>query len=394
MTDGGYYAIKGFEYQIDKTVFEILESTNETDPIGVEIIEDISSKNFVIQVKYQETQAFTPSKIKTPVINLLNNFRDDNEKNYFLYASFASYKRYEKFVGEDRHLSLKNLNKILGNKKDQFSKKIKNDFIKKFVLDFAPDFQQQFQQVIRKLQDEELGLASNTDEAIFYYSNIVDYIRKKITKTINPEDRVINRKELMDYVKSGKNIIFNSAFLEFKGEEKYLAFIKKKFSKIIRKEENLVMLGKVKHDPSYNMGKLILAVVEDYKGKKPQIDINPITFVVPDDHVEEAKKVIVGYDVNFNDGYENISFNSSIFFEKPLKEKKTLSNGRATETLERISFEMRLISESTFDSIVDYQNTPQMIYAFDHNIPERFESLPSVCVEGLSTKQIYEAIKF
>ena len=70
MTDGGYYAIKGFEYQIDKTILEILKGDDETT-ICLEQIQDINSDNYVMQVKYKETQKYTPSKIRNPVIQLM-----------------------------------------------------------------------------------------------------------------------------------------------------------------------------------------------------------------------------------------------------------------------------------------------------------------------------------
>ena len=70
--DGGYYAIKGFEYQVSKTILEILESENDDLEINIEQVQDIDSKDFVMQVKYKETQKFTPSKIKAPTIQLIN----------------------------------------------------------------------------------------------------------------------------------------------------------------------------------------------------------------------------------------------------------------------------------------------------------------------------------
>ena len=34
--DGGYYAIKGFEYQIDKNILEILKETDVNKPVNIE----------------------------------------------------------------------------------------------------------------------------------------------------------------------------------------------------------------------------------------------------------------------------------------------------------------------------------------------------------------------
>ena len=70
MTDGGYYAIKGFEFQIDKTILEIFNAKDAV-PICLEQIQDINSNNFVIQVKYKETQSYTPAKIKEELLSIV-----------------------------------------------------------------------------------------------------------------------------------------------------------------------------------------------------------------------------------------------------------------------------------------------------------------------------------
>lgn len=59
--DGGYYAVKGFLYQYDKTIFEILK--NPETEIKFELVQDINYEDYVIQIKHKETQDFYNSKI-------------------------------------------------------------------------------------------------------------------------------------------------------------------------------------------------------------------------------------------------------------------------------------------------------------------------------------------
>jgi len=54
--NGGYYAIKGFTYQFDKSLLEVL--ANQSKQIEIEQIQDIGIEGFYIQVKYKETQYF------------------------------------------------------------------------------------------------------------------------------------------------------------------------------------------------------------------------------------------------------------------------------------------------------------------------------------------------
>lgn len=45
--EGGYYAIKGFLYQYDKVILEIL-SRDEGVPVYIERIQDIDCENYVL----------------------------------------------------------------------------------------------------------------------------------------------------------------------------------------------------------------------------------------------------------------------------------------------------------------------------------------------------------
>mgnify|MGYP001492866254 CR=1 FL=1 len=67
--DGGYYAIKGFEFQIDKTLEEVLNASENNLAIRLEQIQDIDSDDFVMQVKYKEA-----TKLILRALNLKSNF--------------------------------------------------------------------------------------------------------------------------------------------------------------------------------------------------------------------------------------------------------------------------------------------------------------------------------
>jgi len=84
--DGGYYAIKGFEYQIDKTILELLKSENTS--INIEQIQDIDSDNFVMQVKYKETAKLVPSEVNTPIVSLIEDFKKDSSKKIHFICIF------------------------------------------------------------------------------------------------------------------------------------------------------------------------------------------------------------------------------------------------------------------------------------------------------------------
>jgi hypothetical protein len=231
--DGGYYAIKGFEYQIDKAILEILNTSDENQKINIENIQDIDSESFVMQVKYKEQAKFSPSKIQAPVIQLINEFRNENTKKYYLYAFFGDLNGYDDFVDKNKKIDFKKLNEILGNseetKKSNISDSEKNSFIEQFRLDFSPTFQEQFNQILNKLKADYKF--KNDDEAILHYAWIEDFLRKLVLKykKENSIQRSCTRKEVVELLQNGKKVIFNASFREYKGGKAYFKFIRDKY---------------------------------------------------------------------------------------------------------------------------------------------------------------------
>lgn len=242
-TDGGYYAIKGFAYQIDKAILELMRSENPNAHINIEKIQDIDADSFVMQVKYKEAATFVPSAIKKPIIQLLEEFQRDNDKTYVLYAHFGDLNEYEDFV-EDKKLSIENLDIILGDASSEFTNEIKQSFVNNFILDLSPTFQEQFQEAIIELQ-KNANLKSEA-ETIFLYANTVGYLRRLIID--NPPGQAANRhctkQEVLDFLRAGRRLVFDSAFRTYQGEQKYFKLIKDQYFtwRNIDKIERLVSL--------------------------------------------------------------------------------------------------------------------------------------------------------
>jgi hypothetical protein len=388
-TDGGYYAIKGFAFQIDKSILEILNA-DETSSISIEEIQDLSSDGFVMQIKYKETANFIPSKIKEPILQLLKEFQNSKNRNYYLYAHFNKLDDYKNFTENDK-INIDNLNQILGNRKDDFETKDKESFISKFFLDFAPDFQTQFLEVIQKLKNK-FNL-NNDDEAIFYYSIICHFLQNLIVSNKEKKDRECTQKTLLEYVNKNKKIIFTSAFKDYKGESDFIKFVKDNFVKALKHQENYIFFGdNIPIDSSYTLEKLIIDIVQRHY-KSAIHDIKPLNFIISNDEkLRSIKKELISNKILFNDGYEHIQFNSSLFLATPIINKKTSCNGKATESLERTSFKLRLLSSLNFNKMDN--NHSDMIYYFDSKEVEALQKRSHIKIDGFNTKQINDIFTF
>ena len=73
--------IKGYFYQFDKSILEILEQSNETDMVTIEGIEDIDIENSdernFIQCKYYEKTDFDNSIIRKPIQLMFRHYLEN-----------------------------------------------------------------------------------------------------------------------------------------------------------------------------------------------------------------------------------------------------------------------------------------------------------------------------
>jgi len=391
MEDGGYYAIKGFEYQIDKTIILLLESSDSDNYINIEQIQDINSSDFVMQVKYKETQKFIPSKIKKPIIQLLNEFVLSTEKIYHLYCYFQDLNGYDTLVDKDNMITIDGLNTILGNKKDDFSESVKIKFVENFRLVYSPTFQEQFIKAIALLKSQTF-IGDSDDEAIFYYANVANFLRKLVIENTDPNSRKCTKNQLLEYLNNGKKLIFNTSFKEYKGEVAYLKYVRNNIPKPVRDRDNFFYLGKINIDVSTSLGKMVIDIIDKYYNRARR-NIKPITFIVEDDQILSVKRELLFANTAFNDGYETIEFNNHMFSQRPVKNARALRNRKSSESLSRISFKLRILSKSTFNSIEDHSLIPQMIYSFDGDDNDKFPGASFVKIDGLTTKQIIKVLQ-
>ncbi len=344
--DGGYYAIKGFEFQIDKTLLEVLDNSDNQSVVRLEQIQDIDTDNFVMQVKYKEASKLNPSVIRKPIVQLIEEYSSEPSKDYILYCYFVDNNGYSEDVDSEL------LDKILGVKKDHFTDAIKIGFLNKFQLHFSPEFQSQYELVLKKLQ--LLPLCNSLDEAQYYYSILVDYLRKKVINN-PPSDitsRQVTKDEILTYLNKGRRIVFMPAYKDFVGQQAYFKLLKSRFLKP-RKNQNLIFkIGEVDVQESFTLGELLLEIVERHYYKATH-DIKPITFVITDCQIVTVKRNFISHDCTYNDGHETIQFNQKLFELQPIINKK-ISGRRTTSSLSKTSFKARIISESTFNQLSEF----------------------------------------
>lgn len=392
--DGWYYAIKGFAYQIDKAILDVLSCSEDNTNFNIEQIQDVWSDDYVMQIKYKEAKDYSDVIIREPVIQLIEEFKENPLKKYKLYCHFRN-----KIAGSEI-VDISRLNSILSliisetqksaeinAKIDSFDDALRQAFLNKFELIFAPTFQDQFEQIITKLGEQSF-VWSEYDEKIFYYENIVGYLRRIVTNNPDSTKRTYTKLAILGWLENGRRLIFNSSFLEYKGEVEYIAFVKRKFIKLEKRKRNFIFLGNIRTDISIPKDSLIYNFVNHYYQNATH-DIEPLTVIAEDEYIHEIKCGLIRDGMCFNDWYETINFDSKIFFQDPVKNKKIARNNKATESLWKISFHLRIVSRSKFQELTNLEFQPSIIYYFDSEPTTNISAdIPVLRIDGLNTKQL------
>jgi len=351
--DGGYYAIKGFEYQIDKNILEILKETDLNKAINIEQNQDIDAADFVMQVKYKEATKFTPSTIKKPVIQLIDEYKKNNSKKYILYCFFKDFNGYSETTSIDL---------ILGSSKTNYTQQEKTDFEKSFELKFAPQFDIQLEQTIREIQN----LNYNEDESIIFHSRASNFLRNLVVDN-SPNQiskRTCTKNDLIELFKNDRKVIFKNSFRFFKGEESYFKKMKKDFF-TSNNVDKTIKIFIIELDSSESKSEIVLLLkkisekyfkqlTRDIKGEAPFFFLRNIN----SQKNIEVKEQLVKAKITFKDGYDflNSKFNLTSITSKSTKEN-------------RIS--MKLISSETqLNQVIDFNfKTLKEVYQFFKNKP-------------------------
>jgi hypothetical protein len=203
MTRTADYVIQGFQYQLHKTLFEILKSTAESVITVEGIVEDIeivsTGKLKVIQCKYHETKTtFAPSSVFKPLLQMMCHFQKNISADirYVLYAHFAGVNESEFVINKSilldamasKNADFKEMISALDGKVDV------DLFLERFNAELGPSYETLVSSVLAALTAEGLD---PVEVEVLSYPNAIHMIgalsiKHKVT------ERSTTRSEFME----------------------------------------------------------------------------------------------------------------------------------------------------------------------------------------------------
>ena len=373
--DGGYYAIKGFMYQMDKTILAILD--NSQSEISFEQKQDIDFDDDVIQVKYKEGTTYSPSQIKKPVIQLLELFKNDKTKKYYIYCYFRAEPEGPKKI------TLKELDTILG-KDNKFDQNLKNSFISNFILNFSQNFYEHFENVIEKIRTE--FSYTSDEEALFAHGVILDHLFRKITsnKDENTPERKCSKTELQSILSNHKSCLFYSAYRDFLTEKKYFSLIKQKYFtwRNIDDFERFIIIELRGNETLEQIKSAVLSVKNKFYCPQNRAIKSGAPYVyfrnIADDKLRQIKHALNEEGYSLKDGHDFLSADFSV---KSLKEPSTKENGVCLKFINTKEHFFKMLDEKLGKTKEIYQfflNNPFEIESDNKNIKIQIQNLSDI----------------
>lgn len=215
--EGGSNAIKGFLFQFDKTILEILD--NPKGVIRFEQRGDIERDKYHIQVKNRESSKYYPSSIRSATVQLLNLFLEDEGRDFSLYCHFK-----DKKPGAWRP-SVDDIKAILGKSHIEYTQEKKEAFSSHLVVQFSDDYNSEFNKVIKRLKDS--FSLTKKQLAIMYHAVIRSYLLDLAVKDLNERETCFEKvKSIVGNVRSRVTM---DGYQYLLGAEKYEKSVRKKY---------------------------------------------------------------------------------------------------------------------------------------------------------------------
>lgn len=232
--------IKGYFYQFDQTIMQVLQASNSQASFVVEGIEDIDvvdgDDSAFVQCKYYEGSDYNHSVIKDAVIAMLRHFHKEgcslNQKaRYRLHGHFKS--------GQEKLPASYDLDFLKKNFLTYEQKKVTHEVHTelhvtreqltyfKSLLDIdvnASSYDEQYESIVSLLKSCFSG--SGNDAEHFYYPNAINVVQRLAIKADENDRRITKSQFLRDVDR--KEVVFSQWLQKMYGDAHYAKLVKRR----------------------------------------------------------------------------------------------------------------------------------------------------------------------
>lgn len=239
--------IKGYFYQFDHTILQILQANSGNASVVIEGMEDVDiddgDQSVLVQCKYYEGTEYNHSVIKHAVIQMLRHYHktaqfEDQKLRYRLYGHYKSGQgKLKKDFALDflkTHFLTytdtdKRKDKVREHERLSITDKQLIHFQKLLEIDInATSYEVQQNRIITQLKNDIVN-CQNEDAEAFYYPNAINVIQGLAIKKDILERKITKEKFLVEV--NRKELVFSQWLRQKFGDEHYAKSIKRKHFK-------------------------------------------------------------------------------------------------------------------------------------------------------------------
>lgn len=311
--------IKGYYYQFDYFILQLLQLRDDNDSVRIEGIEDVDiladDNTRAVQCKYYDGTSCSPSVVGKAVRPMLQHFAENKDAKYS-YKLYGHYKSGEDSISlpltveyikqkfftyteaKKRHI----FHEELGLSDDELEK-----FLKRFEIQlYADTYESQIEKIVACLQAEMS--CTEFDARYFYYINAVAFVKETAVKK-SSQARTVTKGKFKSSIGTRQNL-FNQWYLEFVGFEKYYRAARKQFftQTNVSPMNRFFLIECDSHISDVDIADMVMRIGEKWSKLSPR-EHNPFCPYIhlhglSNSRLASVKKVLLENDFHIWDGHE------------------------------------------------------------------------------------------
>lgn len=373
MSRAADYTIKGFLYQFNKTLLEILNSQDDSIITVEGIVEDVEivtpAMMTAIQCKYHEaSESFTPSGIFKPLLQMMHHFHTNPDANihYILFAHYPSVNGMaQPSVGRT------GLQAALDSKNKDFQEYVAtlrgnvdlDTFLSRFAMEFGPTFDDLVTQAIAALESNGIPRG---DIDTLAYPNAINMIAG-ISVKHDPMERKTTKWQFLEDLKGIRKTAISRWTMALRTRKQLLDARRKQLKTHLDKNSRLryfVIYSKSLDDYETEIVLFVNDYLDKYHFKPAHISTPVLCLCASEDDFRNIQLRLYKKGIISTDGYIGKYFDESRFFREPLIQKVSRGAIKREFSLRLLRWEdngivlnnqkcddLFIIGESDFDSL-------------------------------------------
>lgn len=313
--------IKGYYFQFDYYILQLLQLQKDDDTVRIEGIEDvdviISDCIKVVQCKYYDETNCTPSIVGKAIRPMLMHFaehKDDATRyHYNLFGHYNSGQRSIEIPLTVEYIKQKFFTYTEHGEKHKLHSELKladsdlENFLERITLELNADtYEDQIEKIISQLK---LIMPCGEYEArYFYYNNALSFI-KKISVNKSSEARTVSKKEFLRKIRV-KQSLFDKWYIEYIGFEKFYRAVRKEFfTKMnISSAHRIFLVERDSNVQDSELVGLLMKISRNWSrlSKRETTPFCPYVYLhgISDSRLTKIKNFLLKNDFHIWDGYE------------------------------------------------------------------------------------------